>query len=189
MEGRSRSGVVVRMAGRMWWLPLVPLGILTERGFRGRWLLVPGVVTVSAVASSVLKLAVRRPRPGIPERRAPRGHLDAAGFPSTHSACAFAIAAWLRRSRHGRRLHLVAVMIGCSRVRCRAHRPTDVVAGAMLGYCIVWRAERFRVRARTERLVRDLDQDPLLRSRSRAGLRRVVEGEQTHPCLGLPRPT
>jgi membrane-associated phospholipid phosphatase len=132
----------------MWWLPLVPLGVLTERGSRGRWLLVPGVVTVTAVASSVVKLVVRRPRPGAPRVRAPLGRLDAAGFPSTHSACAFAIAAWLRRSRQGPKLHLVAVLIGCSRVCRRAHHPADVVAGAILGYGIVWRAERLRPKSR-----------------------------------------
>ena len=139
---RSRPVVAARIAGRLWWLPFVPLGVLADRGSRARWLLTPGVVTATALVSSVAKLVVRRPRPGASHRRAPWGRLDAAGFPSTHSACAFAIAAWLRTSRHGPRLHLLAVLIGCSRVGRRAHRPTDVVAGAILGYGLVHRVER-----------------------------------------------
>lgn len=130
------------MAARMWWLPVVPIGFFTDRGLRPRWLLMPGVVILTAVTSSVGKLAVRRPRPGSVYRVLPWGRLTAAGFPSTHSACAFAIAGWLRASRHGRWLHAVAVLIGYSRVRCRAHHSTDVVAGAVLGYGVALQIER-----------------------------------------------
>ena len=130
------------MAARMWWVPVVPIGFFTDRGFRPRWLLMPGVVILTAITSSIGKLAIRRPRPGSAYRVSPWGHLSAAGFPSTHSACAFAIASWLRASRHGRWLHAVAVLIGYLRVRCRAHHSTDVVAGAILGYGIAWQVER-----------------------------------------------
>jgi len=130
------------MAGRLWWLPLAPLGFLVDRGSRRRWLSMPAIVLATALASSAAKLLVRRPRPDAPYRVAPRWRLDAAGFPSTHSACAFAIAAWLRGSRHGRRLRLVAVLVGCLRIRLRAHRLGDVAAGAILGYALVWRIER-----------------------------------------------
>lgn len=133
----------------MWWLPLVPVGFLTDRSSRWRWLLMPGVVILTALTSSLGKLVIRRPRPGSASRVVPWGRLGAAGFPSTHSACAFAIASWLRASRHGRWLHAVAVFIGCSRVRCRAHRPTDVVAGAILGYGLASRLDKVWVRYRT----------------------------------------
>lgn len=125
---------LTRAAARVWWLALVPVGVFTDRGSRGRWLMMPGVVVLAALTSSAGKLAIRRPRPGSPDRIAPLGRLGAAGFPSTHSACAFAIAGWLRTSRHRRWLHALALMIGVSRVRCRAHHSTDVVAGAALGY-------------------------------------------------------
>lgn len=129
-------------AARLWWLPLAPLGFFTDRGSRTRWLLMPAVVILTALTSSFGKLAIRRPRPGSSYRVLPWGRLGAAGFPSTHSACAFAVAGWLRASRHGRWLHVVATLIGCSRVRCRAHHATDVVAGAMLGYGIAVQVER-----------------------------------------------
>lgn len=132
----------MRMAARMWWVPVVPIGFFTDRGFRPRWLLMPGVVIFTAITSSIGKLAIRRPRPGSVYRVSPWGHLSAAGFPSTHSACAFAIAGWLRASRHGRWLHAVAVLIGYSRVRCRAHHATDVLAGAILGYSVALQVER-----------------------------------------------
>lgn len=137
----------------MWWLPLVPLGFLTDRNSRWRWLGMPGVVILTALTSSVGKLMIRRPRPGSVYRVVPWGRLGAAGFPSTHSACAFAIAGWLRASRHGRSLHALAVLIGCSRVRCRAHHSTDVAAGAVLGYGIAWQLGRVwaRLRARSAR--------------------------------------
>jgi hypothetical protein len=130
------------MAARMWWVPIVPIGFFTDRGFRPRWLLMPGVVILAAFTSSIGKLAIRRPRPGSAYRVSPRGHLSTAGFPSTHSACAFAIAGWLRASRYGRWLHAVAVLIGYLRVRCRAHHSTDVLAGAILGYGVALQVER-----------------------------------------------
>lgn len=107
-----------------------------------RWFLTPGVVVLAALASWIGKLAIRRPRPGSSYRVAPWGRLDAAGFPSTHATCAFAAAAWLRASPQGSWLHLLAVLIGYSRVRCRAHHPADVAAGAILGYGIAWQVDK-----------------------------------------------
>jgi membrane-associated phospholipid phosphatase len=138
----ARHAIFTRTAGRMWWLPLVPLGFFTDRSVRWRWLLMPGIVILTALTSSVAKLVIRRPRPGSADHSAPRGRLSAAGFPSTHSACAFAIAGWLRASRHNQWLHAAALLVGYSRVRCRAHHPTDVAAGAILGYGIAWQVER-----------------------------------------------
>jgi membrane-associated phospholipid phosphatase len=147
MAFRGRIGAR-RAAARLWWLPLAPLGFLTDRGSRRRWLLMPVVVILTALTSSLGKLAVRRPRPGSGYRVVPWGRLGAAGFPSTHSSCAFAIAGWLRGSRHGRALHIVAVLIGYSRVRCRAHHPADVIAGAMLGYGVSLQVERLGSKVR-----------------------------------------
>jgi membrane-associated phospholipid phosphatase len=138
----ARHATVTRLAARTWWLPLVPIGFFSDRGSRWRWLLMPGVVALVALASSACKLAIRRPRPGSGYRVAPWGCLSAAGFPSTHSACAFAVASWLRASRQRWWLHAIAVSIGFSRVRRRAHHPTDVVAGAILGYGIAWQIDK-----------------------------------------------
>jgi membrane-associated phospholipid phosphatase len=133
---------IKRMAARLWWAPLVAIGFLTDSGSRRRWLLAPGVVILTALTSSAGKLVVRRPRPGSPYPVAPWGRLGAAGFPSTHSACAFALAGWMRASRQNRRLHALATLVAYSRIRCRAHHLTDVVAGATLGYAVSWQIDK-----------------------------------------------
>lgn len=141
MKGTTRQSPALRTAARAWWAPVVVAGVLVDRGSRARWVFTPGIVVLAALASTVAKLVVRRPRPGIPMRVAPLGRLGAAGFPSTHTACAFAIAGWHRSSRQHRLLHGVAIGIGYLRVRCRAHRWGDVVVGAMLGYGLAWRID------------------------------------------------
>lgn len=135
----------LRMAARLWWSPIVAAGALVDRGSRARWLITPGIVILAASVSTVGKLVIRRPRPGVAMRVAPVGRLGAAGFPSTHATCAFAIAGWQRRSRGRWWLHLIAIAISYSRVRSGAHHHVDVVAGAALGYVFaiqcdaVWR--------------------------------------------------
>lgn len=169
------------MTGRMWWVPLVPLGFLTDRNSRWRWLLMPGIVILTALTSSIAKLVIRRPRPGSAHHFAPWGRLSAAGFPSTHSACAFAIAGWLRASRHGRRLHATALLIAYSRVRRRAHHFTDVVAGAILGYGIAWQLERAWSRLMnppTARVVRSTGKQRRARS---SGRRTIGASLHDHP--------
>jgi hypothetical protein len=150
----ARQAALTRTAGRLWWLPLVPFGFLADRSSRWRWLLMPGIVILTALTSSVAKLVIRRPRPDSARHLAPRGRLAAAGFPSTHSACAFAIAGWLRTSRHGPGLHTTALLIGYSRVHRRAHHVTDVVAGAILGYGVAWQVERTWSRLTSSRAAR-----------------------------------
>jgi hypothetical protein len=154
MKGTARRTLVLRMAARVWWAPVVVVGALVDRGSRARWLLTPGIVVLAASASTVGKLVIRRPRPGASMRIAPLGRLGAAGFPSTHTACAFAIASWHRGSRRHRWLHLVAIGIGYLRVRRRAHYYGDVVAGAILGYGIAWQVEGLWSRFVTSRVAR-----------------------------------
>jgi membrane-associated phospholipid phosphatase len=123
----------------LWWLPLAAAGVLTDRGSRARWLCAPGPLALAASVSTTGKLATRRPRP-VREHGCvsqPIGRLGvASSFPSTHAACAFAIAGWMRRSRHRGWLHLLAATVGYMRVRRRAHHPGDVLAGGALGYAI-----------------------------------------------------
>jgi hypothetical protein len=130
---------------RFWWLPVVAAGLLKDRGSRGRWLCVPVLVAVAAAISTVGKVTTRRPRPRRRPSNAPPpiGRLGvASSFPSTHAACAFAIAAWMRPARPSGWLHLMAMMIGYTRVRGRAHYFGDVVAGSTLGYALGRSADR-----------------------------------------------
>jgi membrane-associated phospholipid phosphatase len=130
------------MVGRLWWLPVVLVGTVVDRGSRLRWLFTPAIVLLTACASTAAKLVIRRPRPDSAVRIAPLGRPGAAAFPSTHTACAFAIAGWLRGSGRHRWLDAAAIAIGYLRVRRRAHHVGDVVAGAALGYGIARRADR-----------------------------------------------
>jgi membrane-associated phospholipid phosphatase len=124
-------------ASRLWWLPLTAMGTLTDRGSRLRWLCAPAVVALTAIVSSTGKLAIRRPRPEVGDGSRPVGRLGlSSSFPSTHAACAFAIASWMSRSRRGGLLHVLAVAVAYVRVRRRAHHLGDVVAGGTLGYAI-----------------------------------------------------
>jgi membrane-associated phospholipid phosphatase len=141
MTVTARQSWMLRMSTRLWWVPVVLIGLLIDRGSRVRWLLTPGIAVLAASLSTAGKLMIRRPRPDASMRVAPPGRLGAAGFPSTHATCAFAIAGWQRRSRHRRWLHLVAICIGYLRVHRRAHYSRDVVAGAILGYGIAWQVE------------------------------------------------
>jgi membrane-associated phospholipid phosphatase len=141
VTGAARRGWLLRMAARLWWSPVVVVGVLADRGSRTRWLLTPVIVLLAASASTVGKFLFRRPRPGASTRVVPLGQLGAVGFPSTHTTCAFAIAGWQRGSRQRRWLHLVAIAIGYLRVRRRAHFSGDVAAGALLGYGIAWQVD------------------------------------------------
>jgi membrane-associated phospholipid phosphatase len=125
------------VASPLWWLPLTVAGVLTDRGSRGRWLCAPGLLALAASLSTTGKLATRRPRPSGGRGASPIGRLGlASSFPSTHTTCAFAIAGWMRRSRHRGWLHLLAAAVGYARVRRRVHYFGDVLAGGTLGYAL-----------------------------------------------------
>ncbi len=121
----------------LWWLPVTAAGVLTDRGSRGRWLCAPALLWLAACVSMTGKLVTRRPRPSADDNSPPIGRLGlASSFPSTHATCAFAIAGWMRHSRHHGWLHLLAGAVGYARVRRRAHYLGDVLAGGTLGYAI-----------------------------------------------------
>lgn len=92
---------------------------------------------ISHVAVQILKRTVVRARPCDADGRplALVGVPDPFSFPSGHSAAAMAVgasAAWALPSLAPATLSL-AVLIGLSRVKLKAHHPADVVAGMALG--------------------------------------------------------
>jgi hypothetical protein len=131
--------IVTGTASRLWWVPLTLVGLLGDRSARMRWLFVPAVVGVTAALSTTAKLTVRRPRPHTQHRspHAARTGL-ASSFPSTHTACAFAIASWMSRSRPRNWPYLLAAGVGYTRVHKQAHHLSDVVAGSVAGYGVGW---------------------------------------------------
>lgn len=150
--------VLFGAGSRLWWIPLAVVGVLKDRGSRVRWMCVPGLVFLTATISSTCKLTVRRPRPTEYGSR-PVGRLGlASSFPSTHTACAFAIASWISRPRVRSWSYLLATGIGYARVHRRAHHLGDVLAGSVVGYAVgrcadwVWATLRGAVRDCTPRV-------------------------------------
>lgn len=112
-------------------------GVLTDRGLRRRWVCVPFFVAAAATVSSAGKMMTRRPRPSLSSGSPPIGRLGlASSFPSTHAACAFAIAGWMQPTHRRFWLLMLATAIGYARIRSRAHYLSDVVVGGTLGYAM-----------------------------------------------------
>jgi membrane-associated phospholipid phosphatase len=117
---------------------------------RAGLLLLGGPLTAGA-AAEVIKLVVRRERPGphdggyvfraFGDRPFYTGDI---GFPSSHAMVAFAGAAVLARlfPRTAPVAYLLAVGCGLTRILAHAHFASDVVAGAIGGWAVVallWR--------------------------------------------------
>ncbi|MDQ1738137.1 MAG: hypothetical protein QOH56_4388 [Pseudonocardiales bacterium] len=103
----------------------------------GRGLL--SIAVASALANQVAKRVLPRRRPDvalIPVNRVARRMPVSASFPSGHSAsaAAFAFGAGLESRRLGAAIGVVAAGVCLSRVYTGAHYPSDVVAGAALGF-------------------------------------------------------
>jgi undecaprenyl-diphosphatase len=105
-----------------------------------------GLVLLYAIQSSVvygLKFLVKRERPLFFLEMASRiskgpGEILDPSFPSAHAAFSFMMATLLahRFPRYRVLFFIVAVSIGWTRVYLNLHYPTDVIAGALIGYGI-----------------------------------------------------
>ncbi len=107
-------------------------------------------VTLTAAATEWTKVLFHRPRPYlyVPGAMAPSGD-DGRSLPSSHTSVAFAAAAAYASILHRRgllRAHAAEVTVlfgaapatGILRVVSHEHFPTDVVAGAALGFAVGW---------------------------------------------------
>lgn len=100
-------------------------------------------VFLTMIATQVADVVINRPRPAVfyHDVIAFNVLVDQASFPSLHTAVAFGIAAifWLM---HYRKLAvgslILAIIIALSRVAAGVHYPTDIIAGAILGFGAAW---------------------------------------------------
>jgi membrane-associated phospholipid phosphatase len=127
-------------------LSIAAAGLLAAGGgHRGRRAAVTGLASVSAtsaVANLVVKPLGRRRRPDraavdVPvERQVPMP--SSRSFPSGHTAAAVAFAdgASYELPAAGLPLHLLAALVGYSRVHTGVHFPGDVIAGALIGSAV-----------------------------------------------------
>ena len=115
---------------------------LLARHWRPPVALLGGGLILAALGARVLKDVFGRPRPGELLADINFGYripMEGLGYPSGHTAVAFAIAAvlspylprWARWSLYG-----LAVLVGFSRVYMGAHLPLDVLGGAALGLLV-----------------------------------------------------
>ncbi len=99
---------------------------------------------VVALLTNVLKRSLGRPRPKFSHAGEfqwwPSLDNGFDSFPSGHASASFAVAAVLAvhfpRARWG--WYGLAAAVSCSRIFRSAHFPTDVIAGAMIGFTIGW---------------------------------------------------
>jgi membrane-associated phospholipid phosphatase len=143
-------GRMLRVMGSMYlWVPLgLAFWLEARRRDPGRarigWLLAIAPA-VAGLAAELLKLLIRRERPGLHAGEyfyRPFGDrlMDShdLGFPSSHVAVAFAGAAVVaaRYPRAGLVAYLLAAGCGVTRLTSRAHFLSDVVGAALAGWAV-----------------------------------------------------
>ena len=93
-----------------------------------------GVVVAALLANTAMKQVVRRPRPDLGPDLAPlTSTISSLSYPSAHAATSFAAAGALGPSSP---LYAAAAAMALTRPYLGVHYPSDVVAGALLGWAV-----------------------------------------------------
>jgi len=119
---------------------IVLMGVLALRGHRRTALRMLYAVCIIYLTSEAIGLVLARQRPfaQVSDVQELLSHHPARSFPSRHVASAVAMALLARDSdrRVARAMASVAALLGVSRIAAGLHYPSDVVAGAALGFTI-----------------------------------------------------
>ncbi|HEX4108583.1 MAG TPA: phosphatase PAP2 family protein [Solirubrobacteraceae bacterium] len=119
------------------WLALGVLGALFCPGRRRAWMRASGVVGGVYLAGCLVKVAVRRPRPKIPDLPPLVPTPTQLSFPSAHASTSFAAASqYAALGLPAAPLYGVATALSLSRLYLGVHYPSDVVAGAAFGAAV-----------------------------------------------------
>jgi membrane-associated phospholipid phosphatase len=128
------SGASVAVEHGRLWLACCAVGAIADADRRSSWLRAGVVVAAAEISSQSLKRAVRRPRrhlDGLP----PLAETPSVfSFPSAHTAMSVAAARSFPRAR--RTIRAAAAAMALSRPYLGVHYPSDVIAGAVLGYLL-----------------------------------------------------
>lgn len=130
-ERATRALSLAGEHGALWYAAAATAAKLNPRR-RARWTEAAAAVAATYVASTALKLIVRRSRPEV----ASLGTASSLSFPSSHAVTSFAAA---RMFNHllprpfGVAAYALALALTGSRLHFCVHYPSDLVAGAVLG--------------------------------------------------------
>jgi decaprenylphosphoryl-5-phosphoribose phosphatase len=118
------------------WFAVCAVGALADPGNRPVYKRAARTVLGSYACNQLIKVAVRRRRPRLPDLPPLAGTLSGLSYPSAHAATSFAGARMLSPALPAAPLYATAVGLGLSRLYLGLHYPTDIVAGAALGASI-----------------------------------------------------
>jgi undecaprenyl-diphosphatase len=120
------------------WIALGLAGSLVARPGRGRsWMRATATVAATYGANTLIKLAVRRRRPDLPDLPPLAATPTRLSFPSAHSSTSFAAArAYRRLGMPAAPLYGLAGGLALSRLYLGLHHPSDVLAGALFGSAV-----------------------------------------------------
>jgi undecaprenyl-diphosphatase len=114
------------------WYAVCGVGALTDPDRRARYGRVATIVAASFVANQAVKLAVRRPRPSLPDLPPLIDTMSNRSYPSAHATTCGAAGVALGHPV----AWVVAITMALTRPYLGVHYPSDTLAGFALGVAV-----------------------------------------------------
>jgi undecaprenyl-diphosphatase len=118
------------------WLGIAAAGAALDEDRRAAWLRAGATVAASFVANQAVKLAVRRPRPALPDLPPLIETMSNRSYPSAHATTCGAATVAFRGLLPAAPLHAVAAAMALTRPYLGVHYPSDTLAGYALGVAV-----------------------------------------------------